>query len=131
MNLTHPNTLKYTKDHEWMKMEGGGVAVMGITDYAQHKLKNIVFVELPENGKEVAQGAAMSVLESVKSVSDVFSPMSGRVVEVNKELSEKPELLNESPYEKGWIAKIKVSKPDEAKNLMDSKKYEEFIKGLE
>lgn len=130
MNLTHPNNLKYTKEHEWIKVEGD-TGIVGITDYAQHKLKNIVFVELPEHGKEVSQGATMAVLESVKSVSDVYSPASGKVTEINKELSERPELLNESPYEKGWIAKIKLKNPAEVKNLMDSKKYEEFIKGLE
>lgn len=127
-DLVHPLNLKYSKEHEWVKMEGD-VAVVGITDYAQHQLKDVVFVELPQVGKQVTQGKAMATAESVKAVSDVFCPISGEVIEVNQELNDKPELLNQSPYEKGWIAKIKISNPDELKNLMDSSAYDEFIKG--
>lgn len=129
-DLVNPSDLKYSKEHEWIKMEGD-VAVVGITDYAQRQLKDVVFVELPAVGKHVIQGKTMATAESVKAVSDVFCPISGEVVEVNEDLNDKPELLNQSPYEKGWIAKIKVSNSEELKNLMDSKAYEELIKGLQ
>ena len=122
-----PSNLKYTKEHEWAKAEHD-TAIIGITDYAQHALTDVVFVELPEVGKKVHQFKPLCVIESVKSVSDVFAPFSGEVVEVNNELSSNPEFVNQSPYEKGWIAKIKIHDKKEEQNLMDNHHY---VKHLE
>ena len=122
-----PKDLRYTDEHEWAKI-GGDVAIVGVTDYAQQSLGDVVYIELPEIGSEVKKGEELGSIESVKAVSDVFSPMSGEVIEVNEELSDHPEYINQSPYGKGWIVKIKISKPEEAKELMDSVQYEEFVK---
>ncbi len=124
------NNLKYTKEHEWVKLDND-VATMGITDYAQHVLTDIVFVELPEIGKKIEQLKPLCVVESVKSVSDVFAPVSGEVIEVNKDLSNNPENVNQDPYGKGWIAKIKVSDKNQLNNLMNAEDYKKFLKGME
>ncbi|MAG91822.1 glycine cleavage system protein H [Candidatus Woesearchaeota archaeon] len=124
-----PDNLRYTKEHEWVKLEND-TAIIGITDYAQHALTDIVFVELPEKGKKVEQLKPLCIVESVKSVSDVFAPISGEVAEVNSELSEKPENINQDPYENGWIAKLKVVNNDELNNLMDSENYKKYLEGL-
>lgn len=125
--MTSPEELKYSKEHEWIKV-GGDTVVIGITDFAQKQLTDIVFVELPEKGKKVEKGKQMAVVESVKSVSDVFSPVSGEVVEVNKELTNAPEILNQDPYEKGWIVKIKLDDKSQVDGLMSASEYEEFTK---
>ena len=125
-----PENLKYTKEHEWVKLENDIVSI-GISDYAQHALTDIVFVELPEAGKKVEQLKPLCVVESVKSVSDVFAPMSGEVVEVNKELSEKPESINQDPYGAGWVVKLKISNTDEINNLMSPEEYKKYLEGLE
>lgn len=125
--MTVPQNLKYTKEHEWAKTEGN-IATVGITFHAQELLTDIVFIELPKVGKQVTQHNALGVVESVKSVSDVFSPVSGEVIEVNSVLEQSPELLNQSPYEKGWIAKIRVTNPAELDTLMTADQYEAFIK---
>ena len=103
---------------------------MGITDYAQHALTDVVFVELPSVGKKVQQFKQLCVIESVKSVSDGFYPMSGEVVEANNEIGEKPELVNQAPYDSAWIAKIRISDEKELKNLMDSQGYRQHLEGL-
>lgn len=120
-----PQDLKYTKEHEWVKLEGD-IAVVGITDFAQHQLTDIVFVELPEKGKRVGQSAQLAVIESVKSVSDIFSPVSGDIVDANDKLADNPEIINKEPYGQGWIAKIKVEKSDELNGLMSAENYEKF-----
>jgi len=126
-----PQDLKYTKEHEWVKVEDD-IATTGITDYAQERLTDVVFVELPKVGKVVRQGETLAVLESVKAVSDVYSPVSGEVVEVNESLIDKPELINQSPYDKGWIVKLKVKDLKELDSLMSAEEYEEFLeKGKE
>ena len=125
--MTNPKELRYSKDHEWLKIEGD-TAIVGITDFAQKQLTDIVFVELPEKGKHVTQGKAMAVVESVKSVSDVFAPVSGEVAEVNSELTDAPEILNKEPYEKGWIVKIKIENKEELNDLLTAEKYEGFLK---
>lgn len=125
-----PDNLKYTKEHEWINLDDNP-ALVGITDYAQHALTDIVFVELPDVGKTTEQLKPLCVIESVKSVSDVFAPMSGEVVEVNNNLSDKPEYVNQDAYGKGWILKIKVSKEIESDNLMDSQEYKKYIEGLQ
>ena len=121
-----PKDLKYTKEHEWAKEEGD-TALLGITDFAQHSLGDVVFVELPEVGTQLKKGEAFGSVESVKAASDIYSPLSGEVIEINSELEDHPELLNESPYEKGWIIKIRVSDSGESTELMNEAEYAEFV----
>jgi glycine cleavage system H protein len=121
-----PENLKYTDQHEWVRVEGAE-AVVGITDFAQHELTDIVFVELPAPGKELAKGDGLAVVESVKAVSDVYAPVSGVVVTANDKLSDQPELVNTDPYGEGWIARIKLDKPEEIAGLMDTAKYSALI----
>ncbi len=118
--------LFYTKDHEWARCEGD-IAVVGITDYAQGEMGDIVFIELCEIGTSVEQGKLLCTIEAVKAVSDVFAPVSGEVVEVNSELGSAPETINHDPYGAGWIAKIKMSNPDETKNLLSAAEYKQLI----
>ncbi|KAH6755292.1 Single hybrid motif superfamily protein [Perilla frutescens var. hirtella] len=117
--------LKYASSHEWVKHDGA-VATIGITDHAQDHLGEVVFVELPEKGKEVKQGSCFGAVESVKATSDVNSPISGEVVDVNTKLSESPGSINTSPYEEGWMIKVKPSNPSELGNLMGCKEYTKF-----
>jgi len=119
--------LKYTKDHEWMKMEGGDVAVIGITDYAQNALGDLVFVELPKIGKQIKKGEHFAVVESVKTAAEVYSPVSGEVVAINDNLSGDPELMKKS-IDEGWIAKIRITDASEAAGLMDKAAYDAFLK---
>ncbi|HHQ44867.1 MAG TPA: glycine cleavage system protein GcvH [Candidatus Altiarchaeales archaeon] len=121
--MDFPKDLKYSEEHEWVKIKDG-VATVGITDFAQDSLGDIVFAELPKPGKKVNAGDSVAVLESVKSVSDVYTPLGGEIVEVNEKLGGEPELINKSPYADGWMFKIKTS--DSTDNLMDSKAYEEY-----
>ena len=121
-----PEDLRYTKEHEWAKVEGDTL-IMGITDYAQHALTDIVFVELPEVGKKTEQSKAFCVVESVKSVSDVFAAVTGEVAERNNELTENPELINEDPYGKGWLVKIKGFSQEELNNLLDAAAYKQLL----
>lgn len=118
-----PNHLKYAKTHEWVKIEDD-IAVVGITDHAQDSLNDIVFCELPKIGQEVESGEACVVIESVKTASDVHSPLTGEVIEINEELDDNPEWINESPYEKAWLFKLKPSNiEEEIKNLLTAEKY--------
>ncbi|KAH6809453.1 Single hybrid motif superfamily protein [Perilla frutescens var. frutescens] len=117
--------LKYASSHEWVKHDGA-VATIGITDHAQDHLGEVVFVELPEKGKEVKQGSSFGAVESVKATSDVNSPISGEVVDVNTKLSESPGSINTSPYEEGWMIKVKPSNPSELGNLMGCTEYTKF-----
>lgn len=128
MSKPNPTDRIYSKDHEWLKDNGDGTALVGITDYAQEMLTDIVFVELPETGKKVAQGEAMAVVESVKSVSDVYAPVSCEIVETNKALEDTPELINKDAFGEGWIAKIKLSDKEELKSLMSADEYEKLSK---
>ncbi len=121
-----PDGLHYTKEHEWLKVEGGNARV-GITDHAQHELTEIVYVELPKVGKKVKKGEPLGVVESVKTVSDIYSPVTGEVVEANKPLEDSPQWINESPYDKGWLAVVKMADPGEMKDLLDSNSYKRFI----
>jgi glycine cleavage system H protein len=123
--MDFPDDLKYTKEHEWVKVQGK-TATIGITDYAQEQLGDIVYVEVPKEGDVLSQGDAFGVVESVKSVSDVNAPISGKVVEAN-DITNNPELINQSPYEDGWLVKIEVSDPSELDGLMDAKEYETFV----
>ncbi len=125
-----PKELKYAKTHEWIRVEKE-MGTVGITDYAQEQLTDVVFVELPQIGKVVSKGEAVAVVESVKSVSDIYAPVSGEVLEVNKELENKPGLINEEPYGKGWIFKIKIKNPKELDFLLSAEEYEKSIKAEE
>ena len=124
MNL--PEELKYTKQHEGIKLDGE-TATIGITDFAQNQLTDIVFVDLPEKGKQVEKDKVAMVVESVKSVSDIFSPLSGEIEEVNSELSDNPEQINKDPYDKGWMFKLKLSKKEEYETLMSAEDYKKFV----
>ncbi|GMY09518.1 glycine cleavage system H protein 2, mitochondrial-like [Fagus crenata] len=117
--------LKYADSHEWAKVDGNS-ATIGITDHAQDHLGDVVYVELPEVGKSISQGSGFGAVESVKATSDVYSPVSGKVTEVNEELNSSPGLINASPYENGWIIKVEMSDKDEINKLMDSDQYSKF-----
>ncbi|XP_010420656.1 PREDICTED: glycine cleavage system H protein 2, mitochondrial [Camelina sativa] len=117
--------LKYADSHEWVKIEGNK-ATVGITDHAQEHLGDVVYVELPDVGRSVSQGESFGAVESVKATSDINSPISGKVLQVNKDLSESPALVTSSPYEEGWIIKVELSDAGEVKKLMDSDKYSKF-----
>jgi glycine cleavage system H protein len=128
MAKPNPNDRKYTKEHEWAKADGGNTITMGITDHAQELLTDVVYVELPAVGRKVKQMQPIAVVESVKSVSDIFAPVSGEVVEVNKSLEATPEMINKDAFGEGWIAKIKMDAPSELDSLMTAEGYEEHIK---
>lgn len=117
-----PDHLRYTQDHEWADIQNDEARI-GITDFAQGELGDITFVELPNLGATLTRGKECATVESVKAASDVYAPLSGEVLEVNSELEEAPELVNQSPYEKGWILKIRLSDPSEAEALMDAAEY--------
>lgn len=123
--MEFPEELKYTEEHEWVLLEDDVVTV-GITDFAQDALGDVVFVELPEVGSVLEVGKPFGVVESVKAVSDVYAPVSGEVVEVNEELPDTPEIINTSPYEDAWMVKIKVANPSEVDDLLDSEAYRAF-----
>lgn len=118
--------MKFTKTHEWVMVEGN-IATVGISDFAQKELGDIVFVETPQVGEDVTSQKQMGTVESVKAVSDLNSPVSGKVVEVNKELENSPQLLNEDPFGKGWILKVELSNPLELDSLMDEESYQKYI----
>lgn len=119
----------YTKEHEWVKIEGN-VASVGITDFAAHQLGDITFVELPPVGKVVKQFEVLCGIESVKTASDIYAPVSGKVVEVNASLNDTPEVVNESPEEAAWMARLEIADPTETSRLMNRDQYLEYLKGL-
>ena len=120
------NNLKYTDSHEWLKIDDK-IAKVGITDHAQTELTDIVFVELPEVGKEVKKGEELCVVESVKSVSEIFAPVTGRIANINKILEDAPETINESPYDEGWLVEIEIEDESEVKKLLDAEDYKRMI----
>jgi glycine cleavage system H protein len=121
-----PDDLKYTDEHEWIRVEDGK-GRMGLTDYAQQQLSDIVYLEFPEVGREVAKGESIGVVESVKSVSDMYAAVSGKVVEVNTPLGETPEVVTKDPYGEGWYCVIELSDPSELDQLMDAASYKKHI----
>lgn len=123
-----PENLKYTNDHEWLKVEGGE-AFIGITDFAQHELGDIVFVEVETMGEILGKGDAFGTIEAVKTVSDMFMPVAGEVLAFNEALTTKPETLNQDPYGAGWVIRIKISNPDEIGTLLDAAGYTKHIQG--
>ena len=125
--MNFPEDLKYSKEHEWVRVSGN-IATIGISDYAQDQLGEIVFVELPDEGEEFEKDDAFGVVESVKSVNDIYAPLSGRIVEVNDPVVDSPEIVNEDPYTEGWLVKIELSDLKELGELMSAKDYEAYIK---
>lgn len=125
MNL--PSELKYSKEHEWLRVEGDNRARIGITDFAQSELGDIVFVELPEVGDEVTAGDPFGSVESVKTVSELYAPVSGKVVEVNEALADSPENVNTSPYGDGWMIVVEMADPSEVDQLLSAEQYKETI----
>jgi glycine cleavage system H protein len=123
-----PDDLRYSKDHEWIRVEGGNVRI-GITDYAQDALGDVVFVDLPEVGASIEAAASISEVESTKSVSDIYAPVSGTVVEVNADLADAPERLNEDPYGEGWICVIQLADPAELDKLLAADDYRALVEG--
>lgn len=127
MSAQYPNDLLYTKDHEWARLEGN-VATVGVTRFAVDQLGDVTQVDLPKEGETVRQGEIFGSVESVKAVSDLFAPLTGKVVKVNSPLAESPEYVNEEPYDEGWMIQIELTKPDETKSLMDAAAYQDFLK---
>jgi glycine cleavage system H protein len=128
--MDFPEDLRYTREHEWARMKGDKV-VIGITDFAQDQLGDVVYVELPDLGDAVKKGEAFGVVESTKAVSELFAPVSGKVVEVNDPLADAPETINEDPYEEGWMIVVQPSDPKELEALMDAKAYRGFVEEQE
>ncbi|MDQ5845087.1 MAG: glycine cleavage system protein GcvH [Acidobacteriota bacterium] len=123
-----PDDLHYSKDHEWVRVEGN-VAVIGITDYAQDSLGDVVYVELPKAGEQFAANESFGSVESVKAVSEVFSPVSGKIAGVNDALQDEPEKVNQDPYGEGWMIRVEMSNPGEVDSLLTAAEYEDFTKG--
>jgi len=121
---------KFTEKHEWVKVDGD-IAAVGISDYAQKELGDVVYVELPVLGDTVEQGDACSNIESVKAVSDIYSPVGGEIVEINEDLEDAPETINKDPYGDGWIFKVKMDDPGQLDDLMDAAAYDEYLKGIQ
>ncbi|MEZ8701508.1 glycine cleavage system protein GcvH [Vibrio cyclitrophicus] len=117
------NTLKFADSHEWVKDNGDGTVTIGISEHAQEMLGDVVFVDLPDTEDEIEAGESFSLVESVKAASDIYAPISGEIVEINEELEDSPELINEEPYEGGWIVKVKMSDASELNNLKDAEEY--------
>ncbi|CAI8167001.1 MAG: Glycine cleavage system H protein [Cellvibrionales bacterium UBA7375] len=122
-----PTELKYANSHEWARVESDGTVIVGITDHAQDALGDIVFIELPESGAEVEVGAEIAVVESVKAASDIYSPVSGEIVEVNSALEDEPELVNSSPYEDGWLFSVKINSSEDFSSLLDAEGYQALV----
>jgi glycine cleavage system H protein len=122
----YPSDYRYTKEHEWVRVEGD-VATVGITDYAQHELGDVVYVEMPKPGTKLNAGQSFGTVESVKAVSDIYAPVSGEVTEVNATLGDAPETVNKDPHGKAWLIKLKLTNPSEVAQLMDAKAYEAYV----
>jgi glycine cleavage system H protein len=129
MEYRFDETVRYSKTHEWVR-PGAGEAVIGISDYAQHKLSDVVYVELPSQGKKLASGTACMVIESVKAAEEVFAPVSGTVVAQNEALGKTPELVNSDPYGNGWLLKVRLADPKELESLMDAASYRAYVATL-
>jgi len=126
----NPKDCKYTQEHEWIRPEPGNKGSIGLTDYAQSQLGDIVYLDLPAPGTQVEQSKKMGEVESVKAVSDISSPVSGQVLEINQTVIDEPGLVNEDPYGAGWLVRLELSKPSELDALMDSDKYDKFVAEL-
>ncbi len=124
--MNFPENLKYTNDHEWIKVEGNN-GVIGVTEYAQGELGDVVFVDIDPNISEIKKGESFGTIEAVKTVSDMYAPCSGKVLELNKELTDNPEFINNDPYGKGWMIKIEINDPSELNDLLNDKAYKSLI----
>ena len=124
--MAYPKEFRYTDQHEWVRLDKG-VATVGITDYAQHELGDVVFVELPKPGTKITAGKSFGTVESVKAVSEIYAPVSGEVVEINNDLHNTPEKINSDPHGSAWLIKVRLANPAEANSLMDATAYEKFI----
>lgn len=124
--MNFPDNLKYTKDHEWIRIEGN-IATIGITDFAQGELGDIVYVDIPSLNKSLKKEAVFGTVEAVKTVSDLFLPISGKITEINPQLNDKPEMVNKDPYGEGWMVKISIENPDDAKELLDAESYKKLV----
>ena len=129
--MTTPEDRRYSKEHEWAKPLEDGTALVGITHYAQDQLGDIVYLDLPRPGTALTQFQKLGEVESVKAVSDIYAPVSGTVEEVNPDLEEHPEVVNQDPYGRGWLLRVRLSDPSELDKLLTAREYEEYIKGLE
>jgi glycine cleavage system H protein len=125
----YPEENLYTKDHEWIHVDGN-VGTIGITDYAQRELGDVVYVDLPETGDTFEASEPFGSVESVKAVSEVFSPVSGEVIEVNQKLEDNPEMVNQSPHQNAWMIKLRISNPDELREMLSAEEYEEYLQEL-
>lgn len=125
--MDYPSDLKYTREHEWIRDNGDGTATIGITDFAQSELGDIVFVEVEPEGFEFEQDETFGTVEAVKTVSELFAPVAGEIVEINEELEMEPELVNEYPYDQGWMVKISVSDPSQFDDLMSAEEYQKIV----
>jgi glycine cleavage system H protein len=124
--MTYPENLRYTKEHEWVRVDGD-VGAVGITDHAQEELGDIVYVDLPKVGAHLEQGKSLGSVESVKAVSDIYSPVSGEVIEVNESLAQTPEKLNQDPHGAAWLVKLRMSAPDQLKSLLSAADYQAYV----
>jgi len=124
--MRFPDNVKYTKDHEWISIDGK-IGTIGVTDYAQGELGDVVFVDIDPNVKEITKGESFGTIEAVKTVSDLFAPCSGKIVELNKSLEDSPELINSDPYGLGWMVKVEINDESELNDLLDSKAYQELV----
>ncbi len=127
--MEYPKGLRYSREHEWVSVEDGDSGIIGITDFAQNELGDVVYVEAPEVGEKISKDDPFGAVESVKAVSDLYAPVSGTVTEVNDALPDTPELINEDPYGEGWIIKVTLSDPDELDDLMTPEEYTEYCEG--
>ena len=127
----NPPDLRYSEEHEWVRVESGDIVVIGVTAFAAESLGDVVFLELPQADAEITRSGKLGEVESVKAVSDIYSPISGRVLEVNQQAVDNPELVNESPYDSGWLLKVAISDPAELNKLMTSEQYEAFLASQE
>ncbi len=121
-----PENVKYTNDHEWVRVEGK-IGIIGITDYAQGELGDVVFIDIDTDLKEISKGNAFGTIEAVKTVSDMFAPFSGKLIEINKKISDSPEVVNSDPYGEGWMIKAEISNPADLDNLLDAQAYKSLI----
>ena len=124
--MNFPQNIRYTKNHEWIRVDGE-FGWIGITDYAQSELGDIVFVELPKAGTKIEQGKSFGTIEAVKAVSDLYAPVNGEVVELNKEVQDSPEVVNKEPYERGWMLKIRIENPAQLAGLLDTEAYKKLV----
>lgn len=125
--MSYPTDLKYTKDHEWIRNNGDGTATIGITEFAQSELGDIVFVDIQEVGSSISKDDTFGSVEAVKTVSELFMPVDAEIVEINEKLESNPELVNEDPYGEGWMVKVKLSSPDQIDQLLDAQGYQEIV----